>query len=68
MISGRYEGETGLIISIDANAVVIFSNLTSKEIKVLTQDIQECSDTASGKIELGNYELHDLVQIKYVST
>jgi len=63
VISGRYEGETGLIISLDTNAVVIFSNLTSKEIKVLTQDIQECSDTASGKIELGNYELHDLVQI-----
>jgi transcription elongation factor len=30
---------------------------------VFTQDIQECSEVATGKIKLGNFELHDLVTV-----
>ncbi len=36
------------------------------QIKALSQDIQEASEVATGRIQLGIYELHDLVQIKYV--
>jgi len=62
-ITGSHEGETGLILRVEENYVVFFSDLTQKEIKVLTSDIQEASDVSSGKLQLGNYELHDLVQI-----
>jgi len=43
--------------------VIVFSDLTSKEISVMINDIQEASAVTSGKVSLGNYELFDLVQI-----
>jgi transcription elongation factor SPT5 len=63
VISGRYDGETGLILRIDAEIVVLFSDITRKEIQVLAQDIQRCTELATGHLRLGNYELHDLVQL-----
>eukprot|EP01102_Stenamoeba_stenopodia_P011247 TRINITY_DN343_c0_g1_i3.p1 TRINITY_DN343_c0_g1~~TRINITY_DN343_c0_g1_i3.p1 ORF type:complete len:1028 (-),score=262.83 TRINITY_DN343_c0_g1_i3:62-3145(-) len=63
VISGRYEGETGLIVSINDNIVIMISDLTRTEIKVLASDIQECTEVSTGKLQLGNYELHDLVQL-----
>eukprot|EP01132_Coremiostelium_polycephalum_P000515 gene515-650_t len=62
-ISGRYEGETGLVLRVEDLTVVLLSDLSMSEIKVKPQDIQECTEIATGKLELGNYELHDLVQI-----
>jgi len=63
VIGGSHEGETGLILKVEDNYVIFFSDLTQKEIKVLAQDIQEASDVTTGRVQLGNYELHDLVQI-----
>ncbi|KAL6063390.1 Transcription elongation factor SPT5 [Balamuthia mandrillaris] len=63
VIGGRFEGETGLILRVDGNIVTLFSDLTKKEIQVLSQDIQEAAEVATGNIQLGNYELHDMVQI-----
>eukprot|EP01103_Thecamoeba_quadrilineata_P003459 TRINITY_DN1322_c0_g3_i1.p1 TRINITY_DN1322_c0_g3~~TRINITY_DN1322_c0_g3_i1.p1 ORF type:complete len:1141 (-),score=235.86 TRINITY_DN1322_c0_g3_i1:101-3355(-) len=63
VIAGRFEGETGLIVKLEEKAVLIFSDLTHQEISVNASDIQECSEVTSGKLELGIYELHDLVQI-----
>lgn len=63
VVNGVYEGETGLIVKINPTSVVVFSDLTKKEIEVLPQDIQECSDVTTGKVQLGNYQIHDLVQI-----
>ena len=76
---GRHEGETGLIVSTDGDMVTIFSDATKDEMKVRVQDIQECTDVASGtvrltmlplvrltlehQVKLGAYELHDLVQL-----
>lgn len=33
VISGMYEGETGLILRVDNNVVTLFSDLTKKEVK-----------------------------------
>jgi len=62
-IAGRYEGETGLVLRVEELTIVLLSDLTMSEIKVKPQDLQECTEIATGKLELGNYELHDLVQI-----
>ncbi|KAF2069587.1 hypothetical protein CYY_009091 [Polysphondylium violaceum] len=62
-IAGRYEGETGLVLRVEDLTIVLLSDLTMSEIKVKPQDLQECTEIATGKLELGNYELHDLVQI-----
>ncbi|KYQ92608.1 transcription initiation factor Spt5 [Tieghemostelium lacteum] len=62
VISGRYEGETGLVLRVEDITVVLLSDLTMTEVKVKIQDIQECSEISTGKLELGNYQLHDLVQ------
>ena len=37
IIAGRYEGETGLIVSVKGNMVDIYSDLSLQEIKVLIQ-------------------------------
>ncbi|GAM17692.1 hypothetical protein SAMD00019534_008670 [Acytostelium subglobosum LB1] len=63
VIAGRYEGETGLVLRIEEAAAVLLSDLTISEIKVRPQDLQECTEISTGKLELGNYELYDLVQI-----
>jgi hypothetical protein len=48
---------------VDDNIVTLLSDLSMKEIRVLSSDIQECTEVTSGRLELGSYELHDLVQI-----
>eukprot|EP01133_Synstelium_polycarpum_P016133 gene16133-19196_t len=63
VITGRYESETGLIVRVEDITAVLLSDLSMSEIKVRPQDLQECTEIATGKLELGNYELHDLVQI-----
>ncbi len=63
VIAGQYDGETGLILKVQDNIVTLLSDLSLKEIRVLSSDIQECTEVTSGRLELGNYELHDLVQI-----
>jgi len=63
VISGKYKGETGLILRVDNNIVTLLSDLTKKEMRVLAQDIKKAAEVASGQMRLGNYELHDLVQL-----
>ena len=35
VIGGRYEGDTGLIVRVEDNMVVLFSDLTMHELKTL---------------------------------
>ena len=35
MIGGRYEGDTGLIVRVEENMIVLFSDLTMHELKTL---------------------------------
>jgi transcription elongation factor SPT5 len=43
VIGGRYEGDTGLIVRVEDNMIVLFSDLTMHELKTLpkvrTKDI-----------------------------
>lgn len=63
VIAGRYKNETGLVVKVDGDVLVLFSDLTKQEFKVLIQDVQGCSAATTGKVQLGDYELHDLVSL-----
>lgn len=63
VIGGRYEGDTGLIVRVEENLVVLFSDLTMHELKVLPRDLQLCSDMATGVDSLGQFQWGDLVQL-----
>ncbi|KAG5317531.1 SPT5H factor, partial [Pseudoatta argentina] len=61
--AGRYEGDTGLIVRVEQNRVVLFSDLTMHELEVLPRDLQLCSDVATGVDSLGKFQWGDLVQL-----
>ncbi|XP_001947840.1 transcription elongation factor SPT5 [Acyrthosiphon pisum] len=63
VVGGRYEGDTGLIVRVEQNRVVLFSDVTMHELEVLPRDLQLCTDTASGVDSLGQFQWGDLVQI-----
>ncbi|XP_031557165.1 transcription elongation factor SPT5-like [Actinia tenebrosa] len=62
VIGGRYEGDTGLIIRVE-DTVVLFSDLTMHELKVLPKDLQLCSERSSGVDSMGQHQFGDLVQL-----
>uniref|UniRef100_A0A8B9JXV3 Transcription elongation factor SPT5 n=1 Tax=Astyanax mexicanus TaxID=7994 RepID=A0A8B9JXV3_ASTMX len=63
VIAGRYEGDTGLIVRVEENFVILFSDLTMHELKVLPRDLQLCSETASGVDAGGQHEWGELIQL-----
>jgi len=63
VISGKFEGDTGLIVRVEDNQVILFSDLTMHEIAVLSKDLQLCVDMATGVDSLGQFQWGDLVQL-----
>ncbi|XP_014243912.1 transcription elongation factor SPT5 isoform X2 [Cimex lectularius] len=63
VLRGRYEGDTGLIVRVEENRIVLFSDLSMHELEVLPRDLQLCSDMATGVDSLGQFQWGDLVQI-----
>lgn len=63
VLAGRYEGDTGLIVRIQENLIVLFSDVTMHELKVLPRDLQLCSDIATGVDSLGQYSFGEMVQL-----
>ncbi|BET00579.1 Transcription elongation factor [Nesidiocoris tenuis] len=63
VLAGRYEGDTGLIVRVEENRIVLFSDLTMHELEVLPRDLQLCTDMATGVDSLGQFQWGDLVQI-----
>jgi len=63
VIAGRYEGDTGLVVRVEENLIILFSDLTMHEIKVLSKDLQLSPDMATGVDSMGQYQWGDLVQI-----
>lgn len=63
VLGGRYEGETGLIVRVEPNRVVMVSDLSMHELEVLPRDLQLCSDMATGVDSLGQFQWGDLVQL-----
>eukprot|EP01083_Nonionella_stella_P086624 240793_1 len=63
VMSGPFKDETGLIVRVDDDEEVIsfFSDISSKQIRVMAQDVIETSEVSSGKDRLGQFELFDFV-------
>lgn len=64
VLAGRYEGETGLIVRVEPQRVVLVSDLTMHELEVLPRDLQLCPDMATGVDSLGQFQWGDLVQLE----
>ena len=63
MLAGRYEGDTGLIVRVEQNRVILFSDLSMHELEVLPRDLQLCTDMATGVDSMGQFQWGDLVQL-----
>ena len=59
----RYQDEVGMVIEIVDDRVTMLVDLSMKEVTVFSKDLREASDSgvAGG---LGQYEIHDLVQLE----
>lgn len=65
VIAGKDKDETGLIVQIceKDETVVVFSDISSREMKLFANDIIESSEVSTGRDTLGNFELYDLVTL-----
>ena len=59
----RYRDEVGMVVRIKDDNVTILSDLSMQEITVFSKDLREASDSGGGG-GLGQYEIHDLVQLE----
>lgn len=62
VVSGNYSGETGMIVHVEKDSVIILSDLSKTEVTVFARDLKEASDIGGANI-IGDYELLDLVQL-----
>ncbi|KAI8068046.1 hypothetical protein BC940DRAFT_256470 [Gongronella butleri] len=65
VVHGRYKEESGMILHVNDNIVTLLSDATLQEVKVFAKDLREAVDVSLGKTTIGNYELHDLVQLDF---
>uniref|UniRef100_A0A914Y3Q5 Transcription elongation factor SPT5 n=1 Tax=Panagrolaimus superbus TaxID=310955 RepID=A0A914Y3Q5_9BILA len=62
-IHGHYKGDTGMIVRVEENLVILISDINNEEIKVLPRDLKLSPHVATGVDSHGRFQLHDLVQI-----
>jgi len=63
VIAGKYEGDTGLIVRVEENVIVLFSDLTFHEMKVKPDDLQLCTDKSTGVDAMGQHSWGDMVSL-----
>lgn len=63
VIHGKHKDDTGLIVAIDADQVTFISDQTRNAIIVFSNYLIKSTDTSSSFTKVGDYELHDLVQL-----
>ncbi|KAL7284752.1 hypothetical protein ACG7TL_002059 [Trametes sanguinea] len=63
VMTGKNADETGLVVSVIDNVVTFLSDMTMQEVSVFSKDLREAAEVGTGTNIVGNYELHDLVQI-----
>ncbi|PAV77609.1 hypothetical protein WR25_20374 [Diploscapter pachys] len=63
VLAGEHVGNTGLIVRVESNVVIILSDLSLSEMKVRPRDVRLCAETMTGIDSMGRFRFHDLVQI-----
>ena len=63
VLSGKHADETGLVVKVEGGVTTFLSDLTQNEVSVFSKDIREAAEVGSGVNVIGEYELHDLVQL-----
>jgi len=63
VIKGRFEGDTGLIVRVEEDLIVLFSDLTFHELKVKPDDLQLCADKSTGVDQMGQHSWGDMVAL-----
>ncbi|KAI5824061.1 transcription elongation factor Spt5 [Schizophyllum commune Tattone D] len=65
VMAGQNADETGLVVSVSDNVVTFVSDMTMKEVSVFSKDLREAAEVGTSTNIVGDYELHDLVQLEY---
>ncbi|KAF5313474.1 hypothetical protein D9611_008618 [Ephemerocybe angulata] len=63
VMQGQNADETGLVVSVTDNVVTFVSDMSMQEVSVFSKDLREAAEVGSSTNTIGNYELHDLVQL-----
>ncbi|KAG8854512.1 transcription elongation factor spt5 [Serendipita sp. 411] len=63
VMAGVNTDETGMVVSVNGDLVTFLSDLTETEITVFSKDLRTAAEVGSSSNVVGNYELHDLVQL-----
>ncbi|KAF8524357.1 transcription elongation factor Spt5 [Hysterangium stoloniferum] len=66
VMAGHNVDETGLVVSVADNVVTFLSDLSMQEasiVSVFSKDLREAAEVGASTNVVGNYELHDLVQL-----
>ncbi|KAI6654895.1 hypothetical protein LOD99_2774 [Oopsacas minuta] len=63
VVGGQFMGESGLVVRVEENVAIIFSDISRDEMKVRPRDLQLCTETSSGIDSQGQNEVGDLVQV-----
>lgn len=63
VLDGRFKGDTGIIVYIEENRVVLFSDLSMHELEVLPSNLQLYIGMATGLDTLSQFEWGDLVNL-----
>ncbi|KAF4120112.1 transcription elongation factor SPT5 [Geosmithia morbida] len=58
----KFRNEVGTVVKISEDRVTLLTDQTNTEVTVFSKDLREASDMG-GQGSLGQYELHDLVQL-----
>lgn len=67
VMNGTNADETGLVVRVKDDIVTFLSDLSMQEVNVFAKDVREAAEVGSGVNVIGQYELHDLVQLESVS-
>lgn len=63
VMAGTNADETGLVVKVQDDIVTFLSDLSMQEVNVFAKDVREAAEVGSGVNVIGQYELHDLVQL-----
>ncbi|XP_076924579.1 putative transcription elongation factor SPT5 homolog 1 [Bidens hawaiensis] len=63
VVSGAQEGVTGMVLTVEGHLVNLVSDATKEVLRVFSDNVVESSEVTSGITKIGDFELHDLVQL-----